>query len=313
MSTLICGSFAFDTILVFRDRFRDHIFSEQQRVLSVSFLVPEMRREFGGTAGNIAYNLRLLGGDPLPMGVVGSDFTSYAEHMDRLGIPRQYVRQFDDHFTAQAFITTDLEDNQITAFHPGPMEQAHLQRIEDVDEPIEWGIVSPDGKDAMIQHAAQFAEARIPFLFDPGQGLPAFTGDELLHVIDQAKVLAVNDYEWHVVQHKTGHSASDLSRRIDALIVTRGGEGSDIYTRGEQLHIQAARPESVVDPTGCGDAYRAGVLFGLSRDYDWQSIGRIASVMGAYKVEKPGSQNHEFTHEQFKARMEANFGSRGLL
>lgn len=309
MSALIAGSFAFDNILVFHDKFKNHILPDKVHILNVAFLVPTMRREFGGTAGNISYNLKLLGGDPLPMGAVGTDFGPYAERMDSFGIPRKYVMEIPEHFTAQAFITTDEDDNQITAFHPGAMGEAHRQKVTDVTEPVDWGIVSPDGKEAMVQHAAQFKEAGIPFIFDPGQGLPMFSGDELLDVVDKAEILAVNDYEWQMVQDKTGHSADDLSERVDTLIVTKGGEGSEIYTQEGMVHVPTAKPEAIEDPTGCGDAYRAGILYGLENGFDWETTGRIAATMGAYKIERSGPQNHSFTVEEFKARMEDNFGA----
>ncbi|MFP4560570.1 MAG: carbohydrate kinase family protein [Thiohalorhabdus sp.] len=309
MSALIAGSFAFDNILVFHDKFKNHILPDKVHILNVAFLVPSMRREFGGTAGNIAYNLKLLGGDPIAMGAVGTDFGPYAEWMDKHGISRKYVKEIPEHFTAQAFITTDEDDNQITAFHPGAMGEAHRQKVTDVSEKVEWGIVSPDGKDAMVEHSQQFKEAGIPFIFDPGQGLPMFSGEELLERVDEAEILAVNDYEWQMVQDKTGHTAEDLSKRVSTLIVTKGGEGSEIYTQDGMVHVPTAKPKSIEDPTGCGDAYRAGLLFGLTNGFDWETTGRIAATMGAYKIESKGPQNHSFTIDEFKARMEENFGS----
>ncbi len=309
MSALIAGSFAFDNILVFHDKFKNHILPDKVHILNVAFLVPTMRREFGGTAGNIAFNLKLLGADPIAMGAVGTDFAPYAEWMDKHGISRKYVKEIPEHFTAQAFITTDEDDNQITAFHPGAMGEAHRQKIADCTEKVEWGIVSPDGKDAMIQHSQQFKEAGIPFIFDPGQGLPMFNGDELLDFVDKATYMAVNDYESRMVQDRTGLSMDDLAKRLDALIVTRGGEGSDIYTKGEVIHVDAVPPEDVLDPTGCGDAYRAGILYGLLNDLDWKTTGQIASLMGSLKVARSGTQNHHFTLEQFKGWYKKAFGS----
>ena len=309
MSALIAGSFAFDNILVFHDKFKNHILPDKVHILNVAFLVPSMRREFGGTAGNIAYNLKLLGSDPIAMGAAGTDFAPYAEWMDKYGISRKYVKEIPEHYTAQAFITTDEDDNQITAFHPGAMGEAHQQKISDVTEKVEWGIVSPDGKDAMVEHSQQFKEAGIPFIFDPGQGLPMFSGDELLARVDEAEILAVNDYEWQMVQDKTGHTAEDLSKRVSTLIVTKGGEGSEIYTQDGMIHVPTAEPKSIEDPTGCGDAYRAGLLFGLTNGFDWETTGRIAATMGAYKIESSGPQNHSFTLDEFKARMQENFGA----
>jgi adenosine kinase len=307
MSVLICGSFAYDTIMVFEDRFKNHILPDKVHILNVSFLVPGMRREFGGCAGNIAYNLSLLGGQPLPMGTVGTDFGPYAEWMDRCGIPRTHVRLIDDSYTGQAFITTDMDDNQITAFHPGAMGQSHANRVQDA-QGVRLGIVSPDGRDGMIDHAAQFADAGIPFVFDPGQGMPMFNGDELLNFIDQAAWVTVNDYEAQLLQERTGLSLDQLSHRVDALIVTLGADGSRIYTGGQTLQIPPARAESLQDPTGCGDAYRAGLLYALDRNMDWETAGRIAGLMGAIKIEHHGTQNHRFDLDAFRDRFNREFG-----
>ena len=307
MSALICGSFAFDNIMVFQDRFKNHILPDKIHILNVSFLVPEMRREFGGCAGNIAYNLRLLGGDPLPMGTVGADFGPYSAWMQSCGIRTDHVTAIDDALTAQAFITTDLDDNQITAFHPGAMNFAHTNRIVDATG-VSIGIIAPDGRDGMIEHAAQFAELGIPFVFDPGQGLPMFDGDDLRHFITQATWVTVNDYESELMQERTGLDAAGIAADVDALIVTRGGEGSRVYRGGDVLEIPAAPVSAVVDPTGCGDAYRAGLLYGLMNDLDWDATGRIASLCGAIKIESAGTQNHTFTRESFAARYEEAFG-----
>lgn len=309
MSALICGSLAFDTIMVFEDRFKNHILPEQVHILNVSFLVPQMRREFGGCAGNIAYNLKLLGGDPLPMGTVGEDFGPYAQWMDSQGIVREHVRTVPGSYTAQAFITTDLDDNQITAFHPGAMNHAHETRVGDA-RGVTLGIVAPDGRQAMLEHAAQFAEAGIPFIFDPGQGLPMFDGAELLAFIEQATWVTVNDYEAQVIAERTGKSPQQLAERVEAFIVTRGAQGSLIHTRGRCLEIPAVRPAAVKDPTGCGDAYRAGLLYGLARDLDWETSGRIASLLGAIKVAQPGTQNHRFSADSFAEQFQAAFGYR---
>ncbi len=307
MAVLICGSFAYDTIMVFEDRFKNHILPDKVHILNVSFLVPGMRREFGGCAGNIAYNLALLGGEPLPMGTVGDDFGPYAEWMDRCGIPRTHVRVINDSYTGQAFITTDMDDNQITAFHPGAMGQSHANRVQEASD-IRLGIVSPDGRDGMIQHAAQFAEAGIPFVFDPGQGMPMFDGEELLNFVDQATWVTLNDYEAQLLQERTGQSVEQLSRRVQALIVTMGGDGSRIYTDGQTVEIPAAKAAALHDPTGCGDAYRAGLLYSLDRGMDWETAGRIAGLMGAIKIEHHGTQNHHFELDGFRARFQQEFG-----
>jgi len=309
MSALICGSFAYDTIMVFHDSFKNHILPDKVHILNVCFLVPDMRREFGGCAGNIAYNLKLLGGDPQPMGTVGSDFAPYAQWMDRHGISRKHVTEVQDSYTAQAFITTDQDDNQITAFHPGAMNHAHVNHIADAGD-IKIGMVSPDGRDGMLQHATQFAEAGIPFIFDPGQGLPMFNGEELMDFIDKATWVSVNDYEAQLIQERTGKSPHELAEHVEALIVTLGGEGSHIYTRQHRYEIPVAATQKINDPTGCGDAYRAGLLYGMMNGMDWETTGRIAALMGAIKIEQHGTQNHKFTEDEFAQRFMQSFGYR---
>ncbi|MDH5359119.1 MAG: carbohydrate kinase family protein [Gammaproteobacteria bacterium] len=307
MSALICGSYAYDNIMVFPDHFKNHILPDKVHMLNVSFLVPEMRREFGGCAGNIAYNLKLLGGEPLPMATIGTDFEPYAKWMDECGISRKYLTTIDNSFTGQAFITTDLADNQIIAFHPGAMSFSHKNQVKDASG-VTIGIISPDGSEGMIQHAAQFAEAEIPFIFDPGQGMPMFDGDDLMRFIDQATYVTVNDYEAELLQERTGKSLETLSEQVEALIVTRGAEGSNIYFNSEYIHVPAAKISEALDPTGCGDAYRAGLLHGLMNNMDWETTGRIASLMGAIKIEHHGPQNHHFTMDEFQARYKTNYG-----
>jgi adenosine kinase len=307
MAALICGSIAYDSIMVFEDRFKNHILPDKVHMLSVAFLVPQMRRDFGGCAGNIAYNLKLLGGDPCPMATVGSDFGPYRDRLDALGISRRYVKEFDDCYTAQAFITTDLDDNQITAFHPGAMLRAHHNSVKDA-EGVTLGIVAPDGRDAMILHAQEFAETGIPFIFDPGQGLPLFDGKDLKRFIDQATYLTVNDYESELIRDRTGFTDADIASQVNAFIVTRGAEGSRIHTREGVVEIPAVKPERVADPTGCGDAFRAGLLYGLANGLDWETTGRIASLMGSIKVAHEGTQNHHFTLNEFRERFRAAFG-----
>lgn len=305
MSALICGSLAFDTIMVFPGQFKNEILPDKVHILNVAFLVPQLRREFGGTAGNIAYNLKLLGGNPLPMGTVGNDFEKYAAWLDQNGISREHVKVIDESYTAQAYITTDLDDNQITAFHPGAMSQAHVQPIATAG--VKIGTVSPDGRDGMIQHAAQFAEAGIPFLFDPGQGLPMFNGEDLRAFIEQASYVAVNDYESELLMERTGWTLRKIADRVDALIVTRGGKGSHIITKNRQYDVPCAEAGSLTDPTGCGDAFRGGLLYGLLTGKDWETTGRIASLMGAYNIERPGTQNHRFTLDEFRERFKEEF------
>lgn len=307
MTALICGSYAFDNIMVFPDRFKNHILPDKVHMLNVSFLVPELRREFGGCAGNIAYNLNLLGGKGLPMATVGKDFGPYAEWLDQCGISSKHITVLDDHFTGQAYITTDMDDNQITAFHPGAMSESHRNKISDASG-ITIGIVSPDGRDGMLSHAREFSEADIPFVFDPGQGLPMFDGDDLRNFISLATWVTVNDYEAQLLQERTGMSPHEIAEQVEALFITRGGKGSQIYTAKHEFNIPAAGIETIADPTGCGDAYRGGLLFGLMNDMDLETTGRIASLCGAIKIEHQGPQNHSFTMAEFKQRYHKSFG-----
>ncbi|VAW76879.1 Sugar kinase [hydrothermal vent metagenome] len=308
MSALICGSFAFDTIMLFQDKFKNHILPDKVHILNVAFHVPEMRREFGGCAANIAFNLKLIGGDPLPMGTVGKDFAPYASWMDQHDIPRTHIKVLDGAYTAQAFITTDQDDNQITAFHPGAMDFSHEVKVGDADG-IKLGIVSPDGRQGMIDHASQFAETGIPFVFDPGQAMPLFDGDDFKRFIEQATWVCVNDYESQVLQDRTGWSLQEIASHVEALVVTRGGEGSQIYTGGQCIEVPTAKVNKAIDPTGCGDAYRGGLLYGLMKGLDWELTGRIAALMGAIKIEQHGTQNHTFTLDEFRARYKDSFGA----
>lgn len=307
MSALICGSYAFDNIMVFHDRFKNHILPDKVHMLNVSFLVPDMRREFGGCAGNIAYNLKLLGGEPLPMATVGNDFEPYARWLEQCGIRSDHIKVIPDAFTGQAFITTDLDDNQITAFHPGAMGFSHENKVSDA-QGVTVGIVSPDGRDGMIEHAQQFAETGIPFIFDPGQGMPMFDGSDLMRFVEQATWVTVNDYEMQLLQDRTGKSPHEIAEHVEALIVTMGGKGSHIYTKEHRLEIPAAKTEQLADPTGCGDAYRAGLLYGLMNDMDWETTGRIAALMGAIKIQHHGTQNHRFDRQAFDDQFKQDFG-----
>ncbi|MCM8593958.1 carbohydrate kinase family protein [Accumulibacter sp.] len=309
MSILICGSIAFDNIMVFHDRFRNHILPEQIHILNVAFLVPEMRREFGGCAGNIAYNLKLLGGEPAIMATVGDDADAYLARLDELGLSRAYVRRISGSFTAQAFITTDLDDNQITAFHPGAMSFSHHNRVAEVDGAT-LAIVAPDGRDGMLQHAVDLSAAGVPFVFDPGQGLPMFSGDDLMKFMRLATYACFNDYEAKLLCDRTGRPLDRLAREVEALVVTRGGAGSHIHANGRRHEIPCVRAEAVVDPTGCGDAYRSGLLYGISAGWDWEKTGRLAALMGAIKVAHRGGQNHRPTRDQIADAFARNFGSR---
>lgn len=307
MSALICGSLAYDTIMVFQDQFKNHILPDKVHILNVSFLVPRMRREFGGCAGNIAYNLKLLGGDPLPMATVGQDFAPYREHFDACGIRMDHVKELPDLFTAQAFITTDLDDNQITAFHPGAMMRSYENHVRDVAN-VEFGIVGPDGYEAMLQNSAEFAELGIPFIFDPGQAMPLYNGTELTTMIEQATYVTVNDYESNLLEERTGLSTKDIAERVEAYIITRGPRGSEMHTKKGELSIPPANPIRVVDPTGCGDAYRAGLIYGMLRGMDLATTGRIASLMGTLKIEHLGPQNQRFDYQQFAEQFRQQFG-----
>jgi adenosine kinase len=309
MRTLICGSIAYDNIMVFPDHFKNHILPEKIHVLNVAFLVPEMRREFGGCAGNIAYNLKMLGGEPVMMATVGDDYVPYAARFEQLNLTQQHVQKIPETFTAQAFITTDLDDNQITAFHPGAMNFSHLNSVKDTSD-IRLGIIAPDGRDGMMQHAREFHEAGIPFVFDPGQGLPMYNGEELLDFIDKADYIAVNDYEGQMLQDRTGCSLESLANQAKALIITLGAQGSIIYAGGKKIEIPCVKPKDIVDPTGCGDAYRAGLLYGIVNNFDWQTTGQLGSLMGSLNIAQKGGQNHRFSRDEIGEYYFENFGAR---
>ena len=308
MKILVTGSMAYDTIMVFPDRFRNHLLPDQLHILNVCFLTPEMRREFGGTAGNIAYNLKLLGEDPLLMATVGEDIQPYLYRLERFGIGAGLLKQISGQFTAQAFITTDLDDNQITAFHPGAMNHSHENQVEPTLG-VGLAIIGPDGKEGMLQHSRQCAAHRIPFLFDPGQGLPMFSGEELLEMVRLADYLAVNDYEGKLLEEKTGRSLEDLAGELKALIATQGAQGSVVFASGKRIEIPIVGAEAVVDPTGCGDAYRAGLLYGISKGWDWESAGRLGALMGSIKIAQRGPQNHKPSRDEIIARYKKAFGS----
>jgi len=300
---------AYDTIMVFPEPFKDHILPDKVHILNVSFLVPQMRREFGGVAGNISYNLKLLGGEPYPMATVGDDFGPYRERLEKLGISTRYVRHLPGEFTPQAFITTDIDDNQITAFHPGAMSRSHVNHVGDA-EGVTIGIVGPDGAEAMIQHSRDFAQAGIPHIFDPGQGMILFNGKQLRQFIEEARWIAANDYEFQVLQERTGMDAAAIAQKVEALIVTRGADGSTVITRDGESEIAPVAPDSVKDPTGCGDAYRAGLLHGLTNDLDLVTTCRIGSVMGAIKVASQGPQNHTPDMAEIEQRFFDAYGYR---
>ena len=306
---LICGSFAFDIIMNFDDTFQRHLLPDQLHQLNVSFLVSKMRREFGGCAGNIAYNLHLL--DPTaacPMGTVGKDFSDYEKWMDTQGIARNHIRTIDSTYTAQAYITTDQNGNQITIFHPGAMNHSHENMVTDADD-ISIGIVSPDGKQGMIDHAIQFSESGIPFMFDPGQGMPMFDSKELIQFMEQSKWMIFNDYEFELFKERTGKSLNDAKSQVDALIVTKGEAGAVIYTSNKVIEIPSVKAAAIHDPTGCGDAFRGGLLYGILNDMDWEISGKIGSLLGAYKIASFGTQNHGVEKSAFFERFSFEFGN----
>ncbi|MFL6694372.1 MAG: carbohydrate kinase family protein [Ramlibacter sp.] len=290
MAAVICGSLAFDTIMSFEGRFSEQILPDQLHILNVSFLVPQLRRDFGGCAGNIAYALKMLGGTPLPMATLGTDGGSYVERLRSLGISTEFVRELEGTYTAQAMIMTDLDNNQITAFHPGAMTQAHVTQVGKRAD-IKLGIISPDGRDAMLQHAQQFKAAGIPFVFDPGQGLPMFDGRELATFIEQSTWVTVNDYEGKMLSERTGWSPAEISRRVQGLVVTLGSEGCDVWTAGEKTHVPAIKADAVVDPTGCGDAWRGAMLFGLEQGWPLTRCAELGNRVGAAKIATRGPQN----------------------
>ena len=308
MSTLICGSVAFDAIMIFEDRFKNHILPDQVHILNICFLVPTMRREYGGCAGNIAYSLKLMDGDPRIMATVGKDFGPYKAWMEERGIDTRYINELPDSFTAQAFITTDLDDNQITAFHPGAMNESHRNSVKDAGE-VDIAIVAPDGRDGMFKHAQELADQGTPFIFDPGQGMPMFDGIDLENFLDLASWVTLNDYESELMQERTGLSPQQIADRLEALIITRGSKGCSIYTGNTRIDVPVAPVSEIVDPTGCGDSFRAGLLYGLTHDMDWENTARLASVVAAAKIEHHGTQNHHFDRAGIAERYAAAYGS----
>lgn len=291
MAALICGSLAFDTIMTFEGRFAEQILPEQLHILNVSFLVPSLRRDFGGCAGNIAYALRLLGGEARPMAMLGTDGADYLERLKGLGIDTRHVGQTDEIYTAQALIMTDRDNNQITAFHPGAMMQAHRHRVEP-DPAVKLAIIAPDGRDAMLQHAEQLVQAGIPFVFDPGQGLPMFNGEELRRFVEQASWVAVNDYEGKMLCDRTGWSLAEISGKVRGLVVTLGEQGCEVWEQGARTAVPAVQPAAVVDPTGCGDAWRGALLFGLERGWPLARCAALGNRLGALKIAQRGPQNY---------------------
>lgn len=307
--TLICGSLAFDKIMQYHGRFADTLLADQLHRVNVSFLVPTLRTEYGGCSANIAYNLNLLGGDPLIMATIGQDGADYLERLRNFGIKTRAIKTIGDAYTAQCFVTADQDNNQINAFHPGAMQFSHENNVADCG-PLRVAIIAPDGRDGMLKHARDCAALGIPFMFDPGQQLPMFSGEELLAFIEQATYLAANDYEFEMIMDRTGLTLQDIASRLDALVVTRGEKGSEIYAGGERYDIPAVPAAAVVDPTGCGDAYRAGLLYGIAQGYDWNTSGRIASLLGSIKIAHQGGQNHSFTPAEIADKFEAAFGYR---
>ncbi|MBF2759973.1 MAG: carbohydrate kinase family protein [Ectothiorhodospiraceae bacterium AqS1] len=314
MSALICGSFAYDTVMSFPDRFKNRILPDHLDILSVTFRVSDFRRDFGGCAGNVSYTLKGLGGDPLPMATVGKDFETYRDWLAGLGIEDRLITPIEDEYTAQAFITTDLDNNHIAAFYPGAMNYAHRNDVRDIDQcgaglrKASIAIISPDGVEGMIRHAEQCAECGIPFIFDPGQSLPMFDAQSLRRFVDLATWLSCNNYEWEFLRERTGLDAASIASRLKALIVTCGEKGSTIRTQDEVIDIPCAMTKTVVNTIGCGDAYRAGLLHGISNGMDWRTTGRLASMAAAISVEYPGSQNHGSALADIEERFRSSFG-----
>jgi adenosine kinase len=308
-TTLICGSLAFDKIMQYHGRFAETLLADQLHRVNVSFLVPTLRTEYGGCSANIAYNLNMLGGEPLIMATIGQDGGAYLDRFKKLGLDTRAIRTIDHAYTAQCFVTADQDNNQINAFHPGAMQFAHENNVGD-QGPLRVAIIAPDGRDGMIKHARDCAALGVPFMFDPGQQLPMFSGEELIEFIDQATYLAANDYEFEMVMDRTGLTLGDIAARLDALIITRGDKGSDIHAGGERHDIPAVPASAVVDPTGCGDAYRAGLLYGITNGFDWPTTGRLASLLGSIKIAHQGGQNHAFTAGEIADKFEAAFGYR---
>ena len=309
MTSLICGSLAYDTIMLFGGRFSEALLADQLHKINVAFLVPELRREFGGCAGNIAYNLKLLEGEPLIMATIGQDGGPYLERLDQLQISRRCVRTIDSTYTAQAFITTDANNNQITAFHPGAMTMSHQNKVADAGS-AKLAIVAPDGRDGMLQHAVDCVDLNIPFIFDPGQGLPMFNGAELEHFIELATYVAVNDYEAELLTERTNLTLDQIAKRVSALVVTRGEQGAEILTDGQRIDIPCVQADRIVDPTGCGDAFRAGLLYGITNGMDWATTGRLASLLGSIKIAYQGAQNHKPSRQEIEDRFQKAFGYR---
>ncbi len=308
MYALICGSLAYDTIMVFPDHFKKHILPDKIHMLSVSFLVPEMRQEFGGCAGNISYNLKMLGGEPLPMAAVGRGFEPYREYFTKLDINLDCVRYIDEEFTSQCFITTDLDGNQITAFHPGAMQLSHLNKIPEIKHDISIGIIGPDGREGMLSNSQGFSECGIPHIFDPGQAMPLFDGEEFKGFIERANWVALNEYEAQLIMDRTGWNEQQIAQRVEAMFITHGGKGSSVYTEAGEVQIEAVKPESIQDPTGCGDAYRAGLIYGISNDMDLETAARLGSLMGSLKIACQGPQNHKFSQAEIAEKFKQSFG-----
>ncbi|MGE8688257.1 MAG: carbohydrate kinase family protein [Achromobacter sp.] len=303
---LVCGSMAFDTIAVFDGRFKEHILADRIQSLSVSFLVPSMRKEYGGCSGNIAYNMNLLGGKPVPVATVGEDAGEYLARLSGMGIDVSRVKVIPDTFTAQCFITTDLDDNQITAFHPGAMSFSADNDLSDAE--AAWAIIAPDAKEGMFAHAERLHKRGIPFIFDLGQAMPLFDGADLERMLKLAQALTVNDYEAGVVEQRTGRSVADIASTLQAVVVTRGAEGATLLTGGKTIQIEPVRATQVVDPTGCGDAQRGGLLYGLTSGWNWEDSCRLGNVMGAIKIASRGPQNHAPSRAEIDAVLHATYG-----
>jgi len=309
---LVCGSISYDTIMVFKDKFKNHILPEELDILNLAFHVPELRREYGGTAANICYNMHLLNCNGVPVATVGNDFKDYSGRFSQLNISQDYIKVIDGEVTPQDYITTDLDNNQIAAFHPGALDSSHKNSITNFDN-VFMGLISPDGLEGMELHAEQFYKESIPFLFDPGQVTPLLDAEQLISFITKANWAIFNAYEWKVFNEKTKLSHEEVKELLDVHIVTEGGKGAIIYLKDQTINIPVAKVSHDADPTGCGDAFRSGVVYGLLNNLDWKTAGEVASLMGAYSYESKGSQNHNFNISNFYDRFKLNYGENKVL
>ncbi|TIC86188.1 carbohydrate kinase family protein [Crenobacter intestini] len=309
MAILVCGAIAYDTLFSFEDRFDSQILPDQLHKISTTFLAPTMRREFGGPAGNIAYSLAMLGEKPILMGAVGEDFAPYRQHLKHFGVDDRFVKVIPGQYTPQCFGIADRDGNQLMAFHPGAMNYGDSNHIADVPDAVDVAILSPGGRAAFLQHSRELHAAGIPFVFDPGQELPLLSADEIREIVEMASYLAINDYESELIRERAGLTLDMLRAQVKALIVTRGSKGAEIYA-DDSVHLipRVQMDAPPIDPMGCGDAFRAGLLYGIRHGLDWRVTGRLANVIGAIKVTSNGPQNHFFDWGRLSELYLASYG-----